>query len=285
MQIHRVGYGVRGFWKLNDYAIRYVRMVTDTAKKRAVILRFWERYGLEATMEAFHVCRRTLYSWKAKQRAGKGRLESLNEGSRRPKRLRLRRWPVEIVRHIKIIRAAHPNLGKDKVRILLEPSCLRLGLSCPSVATIGRLIADDPLKMRTEARKPSCAGKRRLGKRPPKARKPKGFKTRHPGHCVSFDSVERIVHGLRRYVVTGTDIHSRFSLAFVTTSHGSQAAAETLRIFQDIFPHKIEHVLTDNGSEFMKRFTEELDRRKIPHWHTYPRTPKMNAHSERFNRS
>ena len=285
MQIHRVGYGIKGFWKLNDYAIRYVRMVTDEAKRRAAILRFWKRYGLDATIEAFSICRRTLYSWKARQKAGKGRMESLNAASRKPRHSRRRRWPVEIIRQIKTLRAMHPNIGKDKLYVLLQPFCSRLRLPLPSVATIGRLIADDPAKMRIEARRPSCAGKRHRGKRPKKARKPKGFKTKHPGHCVSFDSVERVIHGLRRYVVTGTDVHSRFSIAFATTSHGSQAAADTLRIFKDIFPHRIEHVLTDNGSEFMKRFAEELERHDIPHWHTYPRTPKMNAHSERFNRT
>ena len=285
MQIHRVGYGVRGFWKLNDYAIRYVRMVTDEAKKRAAILEFWERYGLEAAVEAFKLSRRTLYSWKAKRKAGKGRMESLNAGSRKPKRLRRRLWPVELVREIKILRTEHPNIGKDKVRILIEPFCVRRGLPCPSVSTVGRLIADAPGRMRTEACKPSCAGKRRVGRRPKKTRKPKGFRTKRPGHCVSFDSVERIVGGLRRYVVTATDVHTRFSLAFATASHGSQAAADVLRVFQEVFPHPVEHVLTDNGSEFMKRFNEELDRREIPHWHTYPRTPKMNAHSERFNRT
>jgi transposase InsO family protein len=43
----------------------------------------------------------------------------------------------------------------------------------------------------------------------------------------------------------------------------------------------MEHVLTDNGSEFKKEFYEQVNH----HWHTYLRTPKMNAHCERFNRT
>ena len=35
----------------------------------------------------------------------------------------------------------------------------------------------------------------------------------------------------------------------------------------------------------MKHFDEELRRLHKNHWHTYPRTPKMNAHVERFNRT
>src|SRR5918995_1579230 len=35
----------------------------------------------------------------------------------------------------------------------------------------------------------------------------------------------------------------------------------------------------------MKHFDEEIRRLHETHWHTYPRTPKMNAHVERFNRT
>src|SRR3989338_5190390 len=35
----------------------------------------------------------------------------------------------------------------------------------------------------------------------------------------------------------------------------------------------------------MKHFDQELRRLHLTHWHTYPKTPKMNAHAERFNRT
>lgn len=44
-------------------------------------------------------------------------------------------------------------------------------------------------------------------------------------------------------------------------------------------------VLTDNGSEFKKHFTEALKELHLVHYHTYPKTPQMNAHLERFNRT
>ena len=55
--------------------------------------------------------------------------------------------------------------------------------------------------------------------------------------------------------------------------------------YKQVFPYPLQYVLTDNGSEFMKHFDEELRRLCQTHWHTYPRTPKMNAHVERFNRT
>jgi transposase InsO family protein len=85
--------------------------------------------------------------------------------------------------------------------------------------------------------------------------------------------------------VTGTDLYSRFSFAFATQSHASAAAAQFFQAIQQLFPHGIEHVLTDNGSEFQKHFDLELRRFCLTHWHAYPKTPKMNAQCERFNRT
>lgn len=53
----------------------------------------------------------------------------------------------------------------------------------------------------------------------------------------------------------------------------------------EALPHKAEKALTDNGSEFKLEFDRILKEHDIKHWHTYPRTPKMNAHCERFNRT
>ena len=261
-------------------------MVKDEAKKRAKILRFWKQYGLTATKEAFGISRATLFEWKRRLHEGKGRLTSLNARDKAPRKRRTRLWPIEIIRMIKIIRAEHPNLGKEKVHPELKEWCDRQKLVCPSVATIGRLIADDPAKMRMRVSRPSCAGRRIQRKdRKTKARKPKGYVPSKPGECLALDTVEKIVHGSRRYLVTAVDVHSRFAVAFATKSHGSKEAAHVFKAIFGAFPYPIKNVLTDNGSEFMKSFQSELDKQSVTHWHTYPRTPKMNAHCERFNRT
>jgi hypothetical protein len=43
--------------------------------------------------------------------------------------------------------------------------------------------------------------------------------------------------------------------------------------------------LTDNGSEFKGKFAQRMAQSDLIHWKTYPKTPKMNAHCERFNRT
>ena len=65
MQVFRVFYGVRGFAKLNDYAIRWTRMVTEKAKHKFKVIVFWKKCGLAATLEAYGVKERTVYHWQA----------------------------------------------------------------------------------------------------------------------------------------------------------------------------------------------------------------------------
>ena len=52
-----------------------------------------------------------------------------------------------------------------------------------------------------------------------------------------------------------------------------------------MLPHTPKVVLSDNGSEFEADFAQLLEERGIKRWYTYPKTPKMNAHAERFNRT
>lgn len=285
MQQIFIGRGVRGFGRLADYAVRWTRMVTDEAKRRARIIAFLEKHGSEAAREAFAVSRRTLFRWRAALKSGGGKFESLNAKSRRPKGVRKRSWPAEYVAELRKLRAEHPNLGPDKSAILLRPFCAAGGLAAPSARTVARLIADDPDRMRTFPVKVRHDGRIVPRKRAKRARKPKGFVAERPGHCGAFDTVERFVWGARRYIVTFTDTYSRFAFAVATASHGSQAAKEVFDAVRSVFPYPLEYVLTDNGSEFMKDFDAEIRRLHMVHWHTYPRTPKMNAHAERFNRT
>jgi len=209
----------------------------------------------------------------------------LNEKSKRPKKVRQRFWSAEIVAEIRRLRTDYHNLGKENVYQSLKSFCESRGLVCSKIRTIGRIIADAPDKMRTFPVKVRHNGQIVSKKRQKKDRKPKNFIATHAGHCGSFDTIERFIHGYRRYALTFTDVYSRFSFARVTTSHASLAAKEVFTLVSTLFPYPLEHILTDNGSEFMKHFDQELRRLHKIHWHTYPKTPKMNDHCERFNRT
>ena len=135
-------------------------------------------------------------------------------------------------------------------------------MSLPQARTIARIISDAPDKMRMFPTKVRHNGSIVKLNKAKKIRKPKYFKARYPGHCGAFDTVERFVNGSKKYILTFTDLYSRFSFSYATRSHGSQAAKDFFTIVSKVFPYKLENILTDNGSEFMKHFDQEI--RQLP---------------------
>ena len=269
----------------NDY-LKYQHMVTEKALQRARVLVFWEKHGLIAALDAFPEKRSTFYAWRAQWIAGGKKIEALNEKKRAPQMRRKRIWPEGVINEIKRLRIEHPNLGEEKIYPELLAFCEEKRLYCPRPATIGRIIRDLG-GLRIYPQKITHFGKIKVINRQKVLRKPKDFKPMYPGHLVALDTVEIFVHGIRRYIITFEDIYTRFCFAWGTTSHASKAAAEFFDLCQKAFPHSFNflYVLTDNGSEFKKHFAEELKRLHLTHYHTYPKTPKMNAHVERFNKT
>lgn len=261
-------------------------MITKKAEEKARVLVLWEKHGLTATLDAFSYKRSTLFSWKKQWEKGGKKLEALNDKSKSPKTKRKRLWPKEILKEIERLREEHPNLGEKKLYPELLDFSKSQKLSCPKPVTIGRIIYDLG-GLRSFPKKVSHFGKIKKANREKVLRKPKNIHAKHPGHLIALDTIERFVNGCRRYVITFEDIYTRFSFAWATTSHASQAAKEFFELARKAFPYSYNflYVLTDNGSEFKKHFTEELKRLHLTHFHTYPKTPKMNAHVERFNRT
>ncbi len=280
--------GIKGFLTVYQDALRYQYMITKKALRKFEILVFWERHGLEAAIDAFKVKRRTLFDWKGRFIKGGKKPEALNEKKTTPKTKRKRLWPAEIISEIKRLRSReeHPNLGKEKIYPLLLEFCKERNLECPKPKTIGRIIRDLG-GLRVYPQKVSHFGKIKKVNRQIVLRKPEGLKPEYPGHLIALDTIERIVNGARRYVITFEDIYTRFSFAWGTSSHASRAAEEFFDLCLKVFPFSFNFlwVLTDNGSEFKKHFSDKLKELHLTHYHTYPRTPKMNAHVERFNKT
>jgi len=259
-------------------------MITKQAQERVKILTFWKEYGTKATEQAFKVKRRTLFLWQKRFKEGQNKLESLNPTKRTPRNKRKRIWEIRILGEIRRIRGDRPNLGKDKLQPLLADFCAKEGLICPSISTTGRLLKDLG-GLRKFPQKVSHFGKIKKANRNKVLRKPKHFKALYPGHCLAFDTIEKQRNGQRMYILVAIDLYTRVCFALGTKSHSSSTMAHFLHLISMLFPYPLKQVLSDNGSEFKKYFTSLTGKKSITHFHTYPKTPKMNAHCERLNRS
>ncbi len=117
MQQYNISKGIKGFWRLYEYSVRWSSMINEHAQRRADIVQFWRKHGLRATTEAFNVSRRTLYNWQKKMRESNGHFAALEPGSRAPKRRRV--WNQRIIDEMRRVRTEHPNIGKEKIHIFL----------------------------------------------------------------------------------------------------------------------------------------------------------------------
>jgi transposase InsO family protein len=258
-------------------------MITEQAQQRYKILIHWGKYGLASTSDAFRVSRRTLFDWKARLDKSQGKIEALNPGKRTPRTKRKRSWDARILEEIRKIRMEHPNLGAEKLHPLLLDFCDVEGIQkCPQPTTIERLIVDMG-GLRIAPQKITGTGRVKKVNRQKVLRKPKDLIPRYPGHVMALDTIEKQRNGRRMYLLTAIDIYSRTTFEIATRSHSSKTFAHFFYLITQMFPYDIKNVLTDNGSEFKLHLGALLKKNGITHYHTYPKTPKMNAHCESFN--
>ncbi len=289
MQTDYLFHGIRGFSHFQRVCYLW-EMETDVAQRRLKILQFFEKYGLEATLEAFDISRRTLYRWKSIYEKNNQDVLSLNPKSKAPKRKRKPQTPKEIIQKIKELREHYPNIGKAKLYHLLKPWCAENNLPVISESTIGRVIANDKDKMRFAPYRIDSKGRVKPKKRNFKNRKPKNLKTKAM-HLWAVDTIQRVSDGMRRYIMTLIDPNSRIAFAVAIPTKHSKHTAKVLDALIDGLSNGINEkakafsILSDNGSEFMKEFDALIEQKGLQHYWTYPRSPKMNAHNERFNRT
>ena len=275
--------GTKGFISTWERVIRFRYMISEIAKQRTRILTFWKKHGTEATEEAFGTKRRTLFNWQKNLKAGGGKLESLNPQKTTPKSKRKRTWDTRLLEEIRRLRIVHPNLGAEKLHPLLLDFADTEGIvEVPGFTTIERLIVDLG-GLRTFPQKVTHFGKIKKANRQKVLRKPKDLIPRYPGHVVALDTIEKQRNGRRMYILTAIDIFTRTTFSIATKSHSSKTFAHFFFLIMQMFPYEIKNVLTDNGSEFKKYLARLLKQNNITHYHTYPKTPKMNAHCESFN--
>lgn len=276
--------GIKGFVGLYNYGYKHTRMITKKATERMRILIFWRIHGFKATKDAFNVSRSSLFAWRQEYRKGGSKLEALNPGSQIRHHQQKRTIDCRIVVEIRrLCLEVCPNMGKDKVKIFLDPFCEKAEIKSISVSTIGRVIKDK--KIFHHRIKVSHFGKIKVIRKRKKLRKPKEFVSAQPGDLVEIDTVVRFIDTMKRYVITTVDVSSRYAFAWSYRRLDSVNARDFFRRIEMAFPFPIRHVQTDNGSEFCKYFTSYLKEQDTIHFWNYKGQPYKNGHIEKYNRT
>lgn len=259
--------------------------LSDLALQRLQWLKTWQRlraegYSAEKAAELLRLPRSTLYRWQKRLR--EQGLIGLEDGDRRPKHVRRPQWSPELAQAVLSLREAHPGMGKEKLWKLLS----RVGIHT-SVSTVGRILRH--LKARGVLREPPRNGvskrKRRLI-RPYATRKPKEYQVKQPGDLVQVDTLDvRPLPDVRFKHFTARDMDSRWDVVEAYRSATAGNAKKFLNTLLQRAPYPVKAIQVDGGSEFMAEFEQACADKGILLFVLPPRSPKLNGHVERAQRT
>ena len=280
MRIFNKFRGTAGWLSMWERTIRLRSMRNKPEVERRVkILGFWKEHGMKATKDAFGVSKRTLFRWQMVLAERQGHLDALDPKSTAPLKRRRRNVLPEVEWLIIAERTAHPRYGKKKLKVFLKEEGYGL-----SESYLGRVIATlKERKLLPSGKKLSFFARTGEHHEIQQIRRKKLRRVHKRG--MALDTIVRFIDGVKRYILTAIDVERKFAFAGAYTSHSSTSAADFLKRVIEVCPFTIDELQTDNGSEFAKHFEEACIILGLTHFHTYPRSPKMNPFIERFNRT
>ena len=261
------------------------RLQVELSKKARQRLKWFDYYnsrGCNArlTCRHFDISPQTFYRWK--RRYNPRHIDSLEDRSHRPRHLRQPTYSTEMVERILKLRETYPRWGKDKLVVLLH----RQGFDC-SASMVGRVL--HKLKERGILKEPipnHISARKRQLKRPYATRKPKEYLAKEPGDIVEVDTLDvRPLPGIILKHFTARDVISRWDVLEAHTRATSNIASGFIDVLLKRMPFPIKAIQVDGGSEFQDAFERECQERGIKLFVLPPRSPKLNGHVERAQRT
>lgn len=249
------------------------------AKQRLRWMDYACPHSVAQTCRHFGIARSTFYRWQ--RRYDPRRLAFLEDRPSRPKRCRRPSWTVAQVVAVHQVRDRHPRWGKDKLAVVLRREGIRL-----SVSMVGRILAD--LKRRGVLQEPKSPRVRPHSRhaRPYAVRKPKEHPQTAPGDLIQLDTMHLTpLPGLERRHFTAVDVVSRWSVTGVRATATAGTARDFLEELLIRMPFPVKAIQVDGGSEFMADFEAACQELSLPLFVLPPRSPKLNGHVERANRT
>lgn len=273
---------VKGFpWTIIQASRRLEIELSDAAIHRWQILKVFEQTGSwRLVRETFGISRATIFRWRKRFTAKDW--TTLEERSRRPRRVRQPRWSAALATRVQQLREQYPSWGKNKLVVLLR----REGIYT-SASTVGRILSKlrkrgalrDPPRQRITVRK-------RYRPRPYAQRKPKDYTPTRPGDLVEIDTMDiRPLPQVQLKHFSARDVISKWDVLEVHRKATSTAAHLFLQAVVARMPFPVKAVQVDGGSEFKAVFENGCKELGIPLYVLPPRSPKLNGGVERSHKT
>ena len=254
--------------------------LTQTLKRRQVIVEYSLKYGVSVASQRYNVSRPTIYSWRKRYDGTKA---SLKNFSRRPHSHPNQHTEAEM-KLIKDMRRRNPHDGIVVFWVKLRKrgySRTIAGLYKALCRIDGKTIhLPNPKEKTKEYEKMQYPGQRGQ------------IDVKYvPDSCLVGEA--RIDGGFFQY--TFIDEYSRFRIIKAYKEHSTYSSSDFVRYVVNCFPYAIECIQTDNGCEFTNRlnrtcstkptlFENTLKALGIRHKLIKPYTPRHNGKVERSHR-
>jgi len=256
--------------------------ISKEAQKRVKWFDYYEANDRNArlTCRHFGISPDTFYHWK--KRYNPRDLKTLEDRPHRPHHVRQPTWSPEVVESVLKLREEYPRWGKEKLAVLLK----RQGIIV-SVSMVGRIIKNLKEKGILQEPLPNfISARKRQRKRPYAVRKPKEYVAAQPGDIVEVDTLDiRPLPGLIFKQFTARDVVSRWDVIKASTTATASAATDFIDTLLKRMPFRIKAIQVDGGSEFQDKFEETCQKHGINLFVLPPRSPKLNGHVERAQRT
>ena len=264
---------------------RLIGLGPELSQVARVRLRWMDYYrGCEGnaslTCRHFGISRPTFYRWL--KRFDPYDLKTLEERSHCPRRVRKPTWSEDLLERTRQLRELYPRWGKDKLVVLLLGEGRQV-----STPMVGRMLSW--LKRRGLLREPrvrAISARKRARQRPYATRKPLDYLVEKPGDLVEVDTLDvRPYPNIVRKHFTARDVIARWDVLEAHARANSRSAAHFLDTVLARMPFPIRAVQVDGGGEFAAVFEKLCKQRGIRLFLLPPRSPKLNAHVERAQRT
>lgn len=241
------------------------------------------REGVSAlkAAEALGVSKAWIYCLKRRfqEKGGKG----LEPRSRRPIRVRHPQWRPQVAERVYQLRRDFPVYGKCKIKVLLE----REGYAV-SASTIGRILKKliDRGAILSVPRLRCTHPKRKRRFQKHAKRKPYRLKATCPGELLQIDTltIQWDTNLCFKQFTAACPVSGWTSVDVYRTASSATARDYLDKLIAEL-PFELKSIQVDGGSEFMKHFEDECQRRNIALYVLPPKSPKLNGCVERANGS
>lgn len=257
-------------------------LAADLSKDALVRLTWIDWYFIhgknaESTCRHFGISKSLFYRWF--NRFNKRNLKTLefNTKERRPKHLRKMTTPHWVQQRIYDIRKSDLEKSKYEIQEELKREGVSVGQSTiQKVINRHSELINAYHKYKVKRRKRYLIA--RL-KAEPKLRE------KDLGSLIQIDTKYLYVLGKKYYLFTAIDCKSRLGFVYGYKTITSASGKDFLQRLKSYFPFPITAVNTDNGSEYLLNFHQQLEEWGIPHFFTDPNCPKQNGRVERLHQT